>query len=66
MLMCVTFLKYWIDFLVQTSFSLLLVENDHNLFMAKLFFIQLSLKKVFGDLRFNLFLCNMYIFFILF
>ena len=60
--MCVNFLKYSIDFLIQTSFSLLLVENDHNLFLAKIFRIQLSLKKVFGDLHFNL-LCNIYIFF---
>ena len=52
-------------FLVQTSFLLMLVEKDHNLIIAKMFCIQLSLKKVFGDLRFNL-LCYMYILFILY
>ena len=52
-------------FVVQTSFLLMLVEKDHNLIIAKMFCIQLSLKKVFGDLRFNL-LCYMYILFILY
>ena len=59
------FLNIRSTFLVQTSFSLMLEENDRNLIVAKMFCIQLSLKKVFGDLRFNL-LCYIYIFFILY
>ena len=31
----------------------MLVEKDHDLIIAKMFCIQLSLKKVFRDLRFN-------------
>ena len=48
--MCVNFLKYSIDFLVPTSFLSILVENDRNLMIEKMFCIQLSLKKIFGDL----------------
>ena len=59
--MCVDLLKYSIDFLVQASFLSMLEENDRNLIVGKIFRIQLSLKKVFGVLRFNL-LCYMYIF----
>ena len=44
--MCVTFLTLLLkDFLKQTSFSSMLVENDHNLVVAKTFHIHLSLKK---------------------
>ena len=43
----------------------MLVESDRNLILGKMFRIQLSLKKVFGDLRFNL-VCYMYIFLILY
>ena len=39
----------------------MLEENDRNLIVAKMFRIQLSLKIVFGHLRFNL-LCYMYVF----
>ena len=35
--MCGNFIKYLINFLVQTSFSSMLVENDHNLIEAKMF-----------------------------
>ena len=48
--------------LVQTLFSSMLVENGYNLSIAKMFCMQLSLKNIFGDLRFNL-LCYIYIFF---
>ena len=44
--MCVTFLTlFFKDFLKQTSFSSMLVENNHNLVVAKTFHIHLSLKK---------------------
>ena len=43
----------------------MLVENDFDLIVAKMFHIQLPLKKVFADLHFNL-LYYMYIFFILY
>ena len=43
----------------------MLVENVGNLMVAKMFGIQLPLKKVFGDLRFSL-LCYMYILSILY
>ena len=56
------FLNIWSIFLVQTSFLSMLVENVGNLMVAKMFGIQLPLKKVFGDLRFSL-LCYMYILF---
>ena len=49
------------DFLVQASFLSMLEENDCNLIVGKIFRVQLSLKKVFGVLRFDL-LCYMYIF----
>ena len=43
--MCVNFLKY-LTFLVQNSFSSILVENDRNLIVAKMFrTMQLPLKK---------------------
>ena len=61
---CVNFLKYLINFF-STSFSSMLVENDFDLIVAKMFHIQLPLKKVFADLHFNL-LYYMYIFFILY
>ena len=47
--------------LVQTLFSSMLVENGYNLSIAKMFCMQLSLKNIFGDLRFNL-LLHLYIF----
>ena len=40
-------------FLLQNSFSSMLVESDHNIIIAKMFRIQLSLKKVFGYLHFQ-------------
>ena len=44
--MCITFLTlFFKDFLKQTSFSSMLVENNHNLVVAKTFHIHLSLKK---------------------
>ena len=63
---CVNFLKYSIDFLVQTLFSSLLVENDRNLFVAEMFRIQLSLKKSPPRLTFQSVVYNIYIFFILY
>ena len=40
----------------------MLVESDHNLFVAKMFLTYTIItKKVFGDLEFNL-LCYMYVF----
>ena len=35
--MCVNFLKYLNDFVVQTSISSMLVEKDHNFIVAKMF-----------------------------
>ena len=52
--MRVNFLNIWSILLVQTSFLSMLVENVGNLMVAKMFGIQLWLKKVFGDLRFSL------------
>ena len=62
--MCVNFLKYSIDFLVVTSFSSMLVENDRNLMIEKMFCIQLSLKKVFGDLVSICYVTCIYLFYI--
>ena len=59
------FLNIWSVFLVETLFLSMLAENVGNLIVAKMFRIQLSLKKVCKDLCFNL-LCYMYIVFILY
>ena len=53
-------------FILQTSFSLMLVENDRNLIVAKNFLIYTIItEKSLWDLRFSL-LCYMYIFFVLY
>ena len=62
--MCVNFLKYSIDFLVVSSFSSMLVENDRNLMIEKMFCIQLWLKIVFGDLVSICYVTCIYLFYI--
>ena len=56
--LCVNFLNIQSIFLVQISFSPMLVENCCNLIVGKMFLIT---KKVFGELSLNL-LCYMYVF----
>ena len=62
--MCVNFLKYSIDFLVVSSFSSMLVENDRNLMIEKMFCIQLWLKIVFRDLVSICYVTCIYLFYI--
>ena len=62
--MCVNFLKYSIDFLVVSSFSSMLVENDRNLMIEKMCCIQLWLKIVFGDLVSICYVTCIYLFYI--